>query len=177
MIKRLFEILSNKWIVIITLVTTICLFIILGRIDAAVAGSEGMGVIYLQMAFLKSYFVGVIATWGVEGVNLFLGTIWLDFIFPVSYGILFASLYATITSDDESFSIDSIASIDKISFLLPLCAASFDYLENISHIVILVFRLYYNPMTIMASTFAFLKWLLLLLSILMIARKYIASKR
>jgi len=161
----------------ISLILTICLFIILRRIDGIIAGNSGLGVVHLQFAFIKEYFVPVIASWGTMGIDIFLQTIWLDFVFPLCYATLLSSFYAFVTVKNNSSRQMLIKKRDVINFTIPFIAAIFDYIENAFHIFILSRRWYFDSLVAAGSIAALIKWSLLAYIVCAIFIKYLSEMR
>lgn len=177
MLRRIFIIASKKWILITALVFTVGLFFLLRKIDNLIAGNAGMGVVYLQFAFIEDYFIPVVASWGTRGIDIFLQTIWLDFIFPVCYATLLSSFYAGIVINKNNADPTDIARGDLVHFLIPVIAALFDFIENGLHIFILSLRWYFNPLIATASLASLIKWSLLAYMILAIIRQHLKQDR
>ena len=130
----------------------------------------------LQLSFLKQYFVTVVATWGNRGIDIFLQTIWLDFILPPAYAVLLASFYAYLNagSDEEQ---KEIKRKDLIHFTLPFIAALCDYLENTAHIVILSYRWFFDSLILAGSVMALAKWAIAAYMVFVIITQYLRSMR
>ncbi len=173
MLRKCFMAVAKPKVVAISLAVTVPLFVILNRIDGIIAGNSGMGVIYLQLAFIKEYFIPVVASWGTQGMDLFLRTIWLDFLLPPAYALVLSSFYALIVRGGGAASDQAIKKIDLVHFLLPAAAALCDYTENIIHIVILSWRWYSGWMIAAGSTAALIKWALLAYMVLALAARYV----
>ena len=52
------------------------------------------GIFALQLAFFPLKFVSILDSWGGQGVQVFTGTMWLDFIFPLAYAFFFSGCLA-----------------------------------------------------------------------------------
>ncbi len=91
----------------------------------------------LQLAWSAADFKQVIADWSVNNPrapeiykndNL----IRLDFFFPLIYAVMFAFAYSWARGEKKP-----VRRLDYVLFLLPFCAALFDYIENILHLSLL----------------------------------------
>jgi hypothetical protein len=140
------------------------------------AGPSGMGVSYLQLSFSKESFLRVISLWGEFGVDLFLKTIWIDYIYPVTYSLLIAGgLAITEFKLAENGKIFSRAS--QRLYLLPFPAAVFDMIENSLHVYILVNRFYNEYIILAASIISSIKWFLIIVSLLIFLKRYFAFRK
>ncbi len=162
-----FYTLASRKTVFFSLAATAILGLILARIDTAMAGEGGSGVVYLQFAFTRSNFEMVLASWGKKGIDLFLKTLWIDFLYPLAYALLFASAQALLLFRKRGKDY-SPASWDYFWLLVPAVAALFDYLENIFHYLILTFHLFSGYWIQIASGFALCKWTLLAITLMRI---------
>jgi len=118
--------------------------------------------IELQLAFTTSRALKVIAIWGPEGIESFLNNIWLDFIFPLGYGLFLSGLIAFLASLKNA----TITPVNLLLFRLPLLAIPFDYIENVLHIIMLSTGLIPNPVLLfLASIVALIKWSLVTVAI------------
>jgi hypothetical protein len=161
------HLLASRKIIIISLAATALLGLILARIDTAMAGEGGPGVVYLQLAFTRANFEMVLASWGKKGIELFLDTLWIDFLYPLAYATLFASAQAMLLFRKRDH-VDDITSWDRFWLLVPVVAALFDYMENILHYLILSFHLFNGYWIQAASGFALCKWTLLAITLMRI---------
>lgn len=140
--------------------TVILSYILLG-IDQRLA-NDGMGVVYLQLSFTSFNFRGVLLSWGPEGIELFLSTIWLDFIFPVAYSLLLSSTASLLLRQRTISENPSIAGFMYAACFAPFVAAAFDYIENLLHIIIISNRLFFDVIIAAASAMAAVKFILLI---------------
>lgn len=159
------RILLKKPVLFISLGATVLFALLLARIDTQVAGSGGLGVVYLQLSFSKKIFESILASWGSEGIKLFISTLWLDFLYPLSYSFMISSALAHVFTrnlgQEQSFSTQQVLFIAA-----PFAAALFDYLENILHYIIITQRLFTETLILGASISATVKWVLIGISLL-----------
>jgi len=179
----LYDLLTSKFVLLFSLCAVVVFTLLLSRIDAKIAGKDGPGVVYLQLAFFRENFEAVISAWGPEGVSFFLKTIWIDFIYPISYAVLLASapLFLSKFVRDSYGDIDFKAVDDKIPIaviiIIPFLAAFFDYIENILHAVILSRRVFSDSIIFTASVAATLKWALIFVSLFIVLAGYYSMRK
>ncbi|HMB19839.1 MAG TPA: hypothetical protein VKQ10_02125 [Spirochaetota bacterium] len=140
--------------------TVVLAYILLG-IDQRLA-NDGMGIVYLELAFTSFNFRGVLLSWGPDGIELFLSTIWLDFIFPVAYSLLLSSTAAFLLRQRTISENPPLAGFMYAACFAPFVAAAFDYVENLLHILIISNRLFSDMIIAMASAMAAVKFILLI---------------
>jgi len=140
--------------------TVILAYVLLG-IDQKLA-KDGMGVVYLQLSFTSFNFRGVLLSWGPDGIELFLSTIWLDFIFPVAYSLLLSSTATLLLRQRTISENPSLTGFMYTACFAPFAAAAFDYVENLLHIIIITNRLFSDMIIAVASAMAAVKFILLI---------------
>lgn len=175
--KRIAVAIAKPWVVIISMAVTVSLLMILRRIDHVIAGETGMGVLYLQLSFLKEFFVPVVASWGNRGIDIFLRTVWLDFILPLSYALLLSSFYSLVAKNRPLSDPADMPRRDRINLLIPAAAAICDFCENGIHIIILSNRWFFEWLIAAGSVMALIKWALLAYTVLAIMKRYLDGSR
>jgi hypothetical protein len=175
--KRIFSAIARPWVVFLSVAATVSLMILLRRIDNAIAGDTGMGVLYLQLSFLKEFFVPVVASWGNRGIDIFLRTIWLDFVLPPFYALLLTSFYALVAKRKPLAGADGMPRRERINLFVPAAAALCDYCENCIHVIILWNRWFFGWLIAAGSIMALMKWALLAYMVLAIMKRYMDGSR
>jgi hypothetical protein len=157
-------------------VFTLILALVLTKIDNMISGPSGMGISYLQLSFSKQSFLRVISLWGDYGVSLFLKTVWLDFIYPLTYSMLIAGGLAIteykLTESGKVFSM-----IGSKIYLLPFAAAFFDFIENTLHIYIIINKFYNEYIILCASIISSIKWFIIIFSLIIFLKRYFAFRK
>ena len=176
-LDRIYMAFTGRQAILISVAATTLLTIVLNRIDTMMAGPDGMGVAYLQLSFSREYFETVIASWGPGRVDIFLRTIWIDFLYPPAYAFLLSSAPAFFTAKKSGFSAESIVTADRIFLVLPFAAALFDYTENILHIIILKKHLFNSWIIFAASSAASIKWLLIIVCLGFFLKRYFEVRK
>jgi hypothetical protein len=154
---RVYDFLARWWIAAVFGNLTVIFFIIFGVIGPDLPDGAP-GVVDLQLAFNKTEFSRIIDVWGLDAVDRYKDTMWLDYVFPPVYAIFFTSALAALTFDAERYP----GRIVRGLFVLPFAAALCDLLENTLHLIILR-----DPATLpaalifLASVVAAIKWALL----------------
>ena len=158
--KKFIYFLSRPLVLIITAGLIVIIFSYFGT--AGNPAPEGTaGIIALQLAFTPEKFTLVLNSWGEQGVQTLVNTMWLDFIFPLAYAVFFSGSLAC-------FLREKTAGKTNLIIFLPFAAALLDYLENILHLVIVGSQPYKLVLVLPASLAALIKWVLLLLVILIL---------
>lgn len=169
---RLYRTLTDSRITLIAAVAAAVLLALLWALAGTSGG--GMSVIGLQLAFTPENFLAVVEGWGAAGVAQFQQTIWLDYLFPVAYAVLLASLLARLT-----FRPDRPPDRVRLAlFTLPFVAALCDYLENALHLILLADPPVFPAGTVLlASVVAAIKWVLIGLSAAVIVLLLVRRRR
>jgi len=154
-------ILTSRITLAVSFAGTMLLPYILLGIDQRLA-NDGMGVVYLELSFTSVNFRGVLLSWGPDGIELFLSTIWLDFIFPVAYSLLLSSTASLLLRQRTISETPSLAGFMYAACFVPLVAAALDYIENMLHIIIISNRLFSDTLIAVASAMAVFKFILLI---------------
>jgi hypothetical protein len=176
------------------LVTTcVCLLfiVVLFPASARKSGSSANKIVDLQRAWSPDMFERVLTAWSrtnVDAVRIIKrdNIVKLDLVFPAMYAMALAFSYAALSGRRDP------SALDAVFFLVPVCAAAFDYAEDISHLVLLrgvnteadvnaaVARHAFDPQLIFAaSLFAHAKYLLVgvsLASLVLVAAQQIWSR-
>jgi len=85
--------LKQKSIFLTSLLSTIFFtLIIFFYVEPQIKGASQFGLINLEFSFTKESVLEIVSIWGSRGVNSFNQLIFLDFIYPVCYSLLFSSL-------------------------------------------------------------------------------------
>lgn len=108
-----------------------------------------------QLSFTIERFTGIVGKWSEGDSSQFLMHYWLDFIYPILYSCLIASL-------SIFFSRGQNTKIGSNPFILPVIICLSDFVENILHI--LIFLPQFNPapsLIFYASLFSLIKWSLI----------------
>src|SRR5512136_2835985 len=90
-VEKLYVRMAQKNVCLVLLCITVVLVLFIMKIDAGLAGFGGKGMLYLQTAFTSKEFMAVLSGWRTSGVGIFLSTLWINYIYAVSYALLFAS--------------------------------------------------------------------------------------
>ncbi len=171
----LYNVLANKKTVIISLACTLVSLVALMRFEIMIAGPAGPGFSALELSFSPDNFKLIASSWGESGVTLYARTIWIYFIFAISYGILLAS--APVLFHERI--ITAGATGKKYSYwlmLIPACASLFDCSARIVFVVIL--KVYFNiPLFYYASAATVIKWVCIAGSLAVVFKNYSALRK
>lgn len=163
---KLQKLITSKVTVFFSLAGTILCSFVLLKIDQRLSSEEGLGIIYLQLAFTSFNFRAILLSWGKEGVDLYLSYQWVHFVFPVMYSMLLASTAAVMRQGGTVRSNLKLNHYFTIACVVPFFAAALDYIGNILHMVIINNELYPNVLIAAASFSASLKYIMLISVIL-----------
>ena len=115
------------------------------------------GYMSLQLSISVERFSEVLDIWGPENVLRYQYSMWADFLFPLSYAVLFTSLLVWIGRHRER------SQFEQTVWFAPSLAALMDYVENILHMILLTKGAPYSPQLVLfSSNAAMVKWVLLI---------------
>lgn len=117
----------------------------------------------------------VIASWGKRGVNFFLSTLWVDFIYAFSYTILLFSATAYFSKLVPG-GIKGAYVFNKKYLCFPIIAGTFDWIENIIYIFILHERIFSQGLIFSAFVASMIKWFFFLLSFVILIKNFKAFR-
>ncbi len=114
------------------------------------------GYMALQLSASVDQFNEVLDIWGPENALRYQHSMWADFLFPISYAVLFTGLLVWVGRSREQ------TSFEQTVWFAPTLAALFDYIENILHLVLLTKGPpYASQLVQFACNAAMAKWVLL----------------
>lgn len=114
------------------------------------------GYMALQLSSSVERFNEVLNIWGPENTLRYQHSMWADFLFPISYAVLFTGLLVRVGRHREQ------TQFEQTVWCAPALAAILDYVENILHLILLTKGAPYSPQLVQfASTVAMIKWVLL----------------
>ncbi len=176
-LEKLHKLLSGTNISLISLFITVIITMVLMRIDAYLAGFGGKGAFYLQVAFTKSNFMEVLSSWRSGGVDLLIGLIWLNYIYAVSYAVLFASAMAFFSAARRKLIPALISRFDLVTVVLPFAAALFDWISNTMLYLLFTGRSLKEELIMASSILSSMKWALVVLSLAIILKSYFSFRK
>ena len=126
------------------------------------------GIFRMQTAFTIERLGAILQEWGEEGVAAYRRTMYADYIFPLAYGILFASGIALTSTPREKAATPQKTAL--VLFTLPLIAALCDLIENSLQLIQLQNPQSLDPtLTFLTALAASIKFILLGVSVAAIA--------
>lgn len=160
---------ANKWVLSLSVILTILMTYLMYKSFGPLKNDGGLEVIYLQFSYTPERFLNIVHRWGFGGINVFLFSICLDYIYPVLYAFVLSGLIARAVLKRGA---EKIPFVHRLCFFLPFLAAAIDYAENILHVRILSNMLFHQSLetiaplpVLMASFCATTKWALILFSV------------
>jgi len=172
MLSKLTDALAQKKVVIFSLAVTAVLILIINRIDSRLSGSGGLEILFLQIAFTSKDFDTVLASWGTGGIDYYVQTIWIDYLYALSAAFLLSSATAYFRVQTRLLGGESVRKRDGLIFILPLVYALLEMAENTLHIFIIVTNIFREPAVLVSSLVSILKYIFLLLGIGVMMRHY-----
>jgi hypothetical protein len=175
-IKKLYLLAGRKNICLVSLFATVLFAMILWKIDVETGGDIGAS-IGLQLAFTRSTFELLLLSWKSGGVSLLMDTIWINFIYAVSYALLLSSVPAYFARQRSGFDADAIPVKELVFFLVPAAAGACDWIVQVMLILIFGARALSGPMIAALSVAGAAKWILIVLSLVLVLRSYFSARK
>ncbi len=94
--------------------------------------SGAPGVFAMQTCFSKARLLWILSKWGHGALRVYLGLMWVDFIYALAYGFFLASLLGLLLKVEGK-----PARWKFVLLSLPLLASFLDWTENLLHILLL----------------------------------------
>lgn len=125
------RLLQHKHATRITAITTLVLFAALLVIDSHIAPITHRGVIFHQLSFTSVRALAILAEWGTAGKDLYLKTVWIDYLLPLSFASFFSAVMLRYLDSNNR----GLSTQQAFCLVVPFFAAFFDYVENAYQVV------------------------------------------
>lgn len=158
-------------------VATSVLTLVLWRIDGELTGGMGESSLYLQLAFSRARFENILASWRPGGLDHFIGTLWINFLYAVAYAVLLASAPLYFSKSRGRSEPASMTALDKLVFMLPFCAGACDWIVHALYIAYFTGLLTGGAVIGAISSAAVLKWLLIATCAVVLIKSYFAVRK
>lgn len=147
----------GKWpVILIAAAITILLSLYFQMAFSCHLPEGAPGYASLQLASSVDRFSEVLDIWGPENALRYQHSMWADFLFPISYAVLFTGLLVRIGDRQQP------TQFEQTVWFAPTLAAIMDFIENILQLVLLTKGEPYTPQLVMlACNAAMVKWVLL----------------
>lgn len=143
-------------VILISGVVTVLLMVYFQKTFSQYLPEGAPGYIGLQLSVSVERFSEVLDIWGPENAVRYLHSLWADFLFPISYAVLFTGLLVRVNQRRGQIPFEQTV------WFAPSLAALMDYIENILHMILLTKGAPYAPQLVqLSSTAAMVKWVLL----------------
>ncbi len=143
---------------------TIAFNLVLAWIDSRLKNTGGPSILGLEFAGNLGQVEEIQAEWGGHGEYLARLSLWIDFGFMASYGAFFALACATVRDFAAGHELRRLAAVGVVAPACAVGAALFDVAENVLWLLVLGGHLG-NPVPLVATTCACLKFLLIAVAI------------
>lgn len=118
---------------LVTLVTTVLVWIAMQADEAIMQAVGGYGIVDYELAFTTERASVILAAWGPTGRLAARHSLWVDYGFMPSYGLLFAGIALLIARRLGG----KFQRLGLRLTLAPLVAAAFDAIENVMLLIVL----------------------------------------
>ncbi len=176
-VEKVYIWMARKYVCLTAFFSTVVLAIIIMKIDAGLAGFGGRGIMYLQTAFTRNEFMEVLSAWRSGGVDIFLSTLWINYIYAASYAVLFASSQAYFTMARIKAGPEPVRVSDLVFFILPFVAAIFDWIAVALLQLLFSGRNLSEDLILAMSVTATVKWALIVACLILLLRSYFSFRK
>ena len=174
--QKLYTTLHNKKVLLTSFGATVIFTLILTRMEHAFSGNSGAGYFAIQLSFSRQAFEMVLASWGSEGISIFLKSLWIDLIYIVSYTTLFLSAPVFFHNLKNQKNSTNEHYNTKL-FIIPLIGASFELIENLLLNIIITQRLFTDELIFVSSIASSIKFLMFVSCLGIILMKYFEMRK
>ena len=169
---RIYSMISRKGFLLIVLPVTAILILITASIESRIAGPDGYGPFYLQVAFDRQTFESILASWGSAGIRFYLETIWISFLYGIFMPLPLISGAAYFSESARNMDPGSFSGSQVHALLLaPVYTVSL-WIESGFHLYILLGRNFSDSLIFMSSCVSIIKYSLLLACLVWMLKKY-----
>jgi hypothetical protein len=175
--ERLYLTFAKKNFCLAAFAAAVLLTALVWKIDIALAGTGGRGVLHLQLAFTKSTFEEIMSSWRSGGVDLLMNARWLYLFYPVVCAILFSSAQAFFSSLRKGEGPHTVSPQDFVFYSLPLAGGVAGCAAQI--LLILIFRSgsLSEKLVMAESIMASVSWALFIVSLVLVLRSYFLFRK
>jgi len=162
--------LGRLWVVLITgSIAAACLTVLSILIQRAIPPTAP-GIVPMELAFTKERLMHILNQWGEAGLTVYLKTMWIDYIYALSYSFFLASLFVLSSRDEK----DDTGRLNLLFFSFPFIAAILDWVENSFHLVYFRNLQHVSETVVFAVSFiSLIKWLLAIFVIVSILYNFL----
>lgn len=173
---RAYLFLSQKPVTIISLCATFVITLLVWKIEATIDPSGG-GMAGLQLAFTVERVRVILSSWRDGGADLFLRTVWLNYLYALSLSVLLSSAPGYFARQRIGFSPDAVPRRDVIYSLVPFIACLCEWAVQ-SMLVVLFSGGAINDYLVCAiSVTVLVKWLILAWCLAILLRSYFLTRK
>jgi hypothetical protein len=175
--ERLYLTFAKKKFCLAAFAAAVLLTALVWKIDIALAGMGGRGVLHLQLAFTKSSFEEIISAWRSGGVDLLMDARWLYLFYPIVCAILFSSAQAFFSSLRREGGPYTVSPLDFVFFSLPLAGGMAGCAAQILLLQIFSSDSLSENIVMTASIAASVTWALFIVSLVLVLRSYFLFRK
>lgn len=173
---RAYLFLSQKSVTIISMCATVVITFLIWKIEAEIDPSGG-GTVGLQLAFTNEQVRAILSSWNDGGVDLFLRTAWLNYLYAVSLSILLASAPGYFARQRSGFNPEAVSTRDALFSLVPFIACLCDWAVQTMLLVLFSGGAIDVLLIRVLSVTAVVKWLILALCLAILLRSYFLTRK
>lgn len=173
---RAYLFLSQKTVTIISLFASAVMMILTWKIETVIDPS-GEGAVGLQLAFTTEQARALLSSWREGGADIFLRTVWLNYLYAFSLSVLLASAPAYFARQRSGFNPEAVPARDLLFSLAPFAACLCDWAVQTMLVVLFSGNAINVPIIRAISVTAVVKWLILAFCIVVLLRSYFLTRK
>jgi hypothetical protein len=112
-------------------ITSLALLVVLAVLDTTMRDAGGPGIVGFEFAGSEEEAAEIVADWGDRGQDAARASLWLDYLYLISYGAFLTLLVGAVRDRAVRCGLDRIAALGGFAIVLPAAAASFDAIEDV----------------------------------------------
>jgi hypothetical protein len=112
-------------------IVTATLFVVLGILDLRMQDTGGPGILGFEYAGSEDSAAKILADWGDKGQDAARASLWLDYLYLISYAVFLTLAVAAVRDLAEQRGLRRIAVIGVAVIAFPASGAAFDAIEDV----------------------------------------------
>jgi hypothetical protein len=122
---------TRRRALIASAIVTFALFVVLGILDGRMQDTAGPGIVGFEFAGSEERAAEIVADWGDKGQDAARASLWLDYLYLVSYAVFLTLAVAAVRDLAERRALRRIAAIGVAVIAFPATGAAFDAIEDV----------------------------------------------
>ena len=122
---------TRRRALIASAIVTFALFVVLAILDLRMEDTQGPGIVGFEFAGSEDGAADILADWGDKGQDAARASLWLDYLYLISYAVFLTLAVASVRERAERRGLRRIAVIGVAVIAFPATGAAFDAIEDV----------------------------------------------